>query len=64
MVKCVFEHGTKCVALTSKRCEGCHFRKTEKEAEEGRKKAKRRINSLPEEMQNYIRDKYIFRSEK
>lgn len=62
MVKCVFEHGTKCVALTTKCCEDCRFRKTKKEAEEGRKKAKRRINSLPEETQAYIRNKYYTRS--
>lgn len=57
-MRCVFDHGIKCVALTEKRCEDCRFRKTKKEAEAGRKKAKKRINSLPEEHQKYIREKY------
>lgn len=55
---CVFEHGIKCVALTEKRCEGCSFRKTKEEAEEGRKRARRRISSLSREQQIYIYDKY------
>lgn len=57
-MKCVFDHGIKCVALTEKRCEGCRFKKTQKEVEAGRKKAKRRINSLPEEQQKFIRETY------
>ena len=63
-MKCAFEHGNKCIALTGKCCEGCRFRKTKRQIEEGRRKAKRRINSLPQEMQIYIKTKYIFRSEK
>ena len=61
---CVFDFGYKCVALTCKKCEGCCFRKTQEQLEAGRKRAKKRINSLPAEIQAYIRDKYIFRSEK
>ena len=59
---CVFEHGSKCVALTQKCCEGCRFRKTQKEVDERRKRTKKRINSLPEETQAYIRNKYYTRS--
>lgn len=57
-MRCVFDHGIKCVALTEKCCEDCRFRKTKKEVEESRKKVKKRINSLPEEQQRYIREKY------
>lgn len=57
-MKCAFDFGYKCVALTHKNCVGCHFRKTKKEVEESRKKVERRIDSLPEEQQQYIREKY------
>lgn len=63
-MSCAFEFGNKCVALTAKECKGCHFRKTQTEIEKGRKKAKKRINSLPEETQAYIREKYSLRREK
>ena len=61
-MNCAFEHGSKCKALTTKCCEGCRFRKTKKEVEERRKRVKRRINSLPEELQAYIRNKDYTRS--
>lgn len=57
-MNCVFDFGRKCVALTEKKCKDCRFRKTQKELKEGRKKAKKRIASLPEEQQTYIREKY------
>lgn len=63
-MKCAFELGNKCVALTTKECEGCNFRKTQAEIEKGRKKAKKRFNSLPEELQTYIKEKYFLRREK
>ena len=55
---CAFELGYRCVALTDKKCKGCHFRKTQKELEKGRKKAKKRIASLLEAEQQYIKEKY------
>ena len=57
-MKCVFENGSKCVALTEKHCEGCSFRKTKKEVKESREKTRKRISSLPEEQQRYIHEKY------
>ena len=55
---CAFEHGKNCAALTKKCCEGCRFRKTKEEVEKCRKKAQKRIASLPEDEQTYIKLKY------
>lgn len=63
-MECVFDFGRRCVALTEKCCEGCRFRKTKEELDEGRKRAKNLINALPEERQNYIRDKYYLGKER
>ena len=58
MKDCVFSTETKCSALTTKVCDLCPFRKTEEELEEGRKKAKERIKSLPEKQRKHIIKKY------
>ena len=58
MNDCAFCNGNKCVALSKKQCIGCHFHKTKKELEEGRKKAKKRICTLPRELQIHIHQKY------
>lgn len=57
-MKCAFEHGRNCMALTQKTCEGCSFFKTKTEAENGRKRAKIRIASLSEDERAYIMGKY------
>lgn len=38
--KCRFDMGKRCVALTTKECEGCTFRKTEEEFNSGVEHAK------------------------
>ncbi len=59
MSECAFDGGKrKCHALSVKNCVCCHFRKTEDEVEEGRKKARKRIASLPDEQQDRINKKY------
>jgi hypothetical protein len=58
MNNCVFDGDTKCSALKEKRCEGCRFRKTNEELIEGREKAKARLKTLPEKMQERIHYKY------
>lgn len=57
-MKCVFDHGRNCMALTQKSCDGCSFYKTKSEAEDGRKKAKIRIASLSDDERAYIMGKY------
>jgi hypothetical protein len=47
MEKCAFEKPHHCSALREKMCEGCSFRKSNEELNEGRRKAIDRINSLP-----------------
>lgn len=57
--KCAFDlYPAKCSALTSKVCENCPFRKSSEELAAGRKKARRRLHSLPEETKTWIVDKY------
>lgn len=58
-IKCAFdmEEG-KCAVLTEKSCEKCSFFKSKERLEEGRKKAEKRMKSLPKEQQAYIYDKY------
>ena len=58
MNECVFSKGRTCSALTVKSCKNCRFRKTKEQLEEGRKRAKARIASLPENIQMAIADKY------
>ena len=57
-MKCVFDKGTCCMALSEKQCHGCSFYKTPQQLTEGRKKADERIASLPAEQQTHIRFKY------
>jgi hypothetical protein len=59
MSECAFDEGKrKCHALTEKNCVCCRFRKTAEEVDEGRKKARKRIASLPDEQQDHIKKKY------
>ena len=58
MSVCAFKKGGKCVPLTRDNCTGCTFFKTNKELEEGRLKAKERFESLPDDVQARILDKY------
>lgn len=47
MEKCVFDLSEQvCSALTKKKCNGCHFYKTEIQAEEARLRAERRLDSI------------------
>ena len=58
MEKCVFNKGKKCSALAPKKCKNCSFRKTEAELNEGREKARERLESLPREQYEAIMRKY------
>ena len=58
MNKCVFNVDNECSALMEKCCKGCHFRKTRAELLEGREKAKKRVDALPEKLKQYILRKY------
>ena len=58
MENCAFNNGDTCMALTYKQCEGCSFYKTREEVDAGRKKAKERIDKLPNEVHNHISRKY------
>jgi hypothetical protein len=58
MRECVFDKGKKCVALVTRKCEKCSFRKTKEELIEGRKYAKALLERLPEEQRKAIDDKY------
>ena len=65
MLRCAFDRGEgMCSALTEKSCEGCRFFKTEMQVAVSREKAKRRIQSLPRDMRNYIYDKYYPKSKR
>lgn len=57
-MKCAFDRIYQCAALTHKECIGCHFRKTQKQLEEGRERADERIESLPGDVQDKIAKKY------
>ena len=59
MSKCVFDYGEDmCYAVTEKQCIGCKFRKTEKELQEGRDKATKRLMTLDRLRLNKIKQKY------
>ena len=58
MNKCAFDREDKCTALREKQCDGCRFRKTEQELNDGRQKAIDRINNLPYSKQIHITRKY------
>ena len=55
---CVFYHGKNCSALKEANCEKCRFFKTPEQHADSRKRAQRRLESLPEEKQFYIKTKY------
>jgi hypothetical protein len=56
---CFANHNGKCVCLTDGVCgRPCRFLKTEEELAAHRKRAVRRLKSLPEDQQLYIRKKY------
>lgn len=55
---CAFDQGGFCSALRVKDCDGCVFCKTQQQLEEGRAAADRRIDSLPAELAEKIRQKY------
>lgn len=58
MSNCVFQKEEECLALKEKQCLGCTFHKTSEELAEGRQKATRHINSLPEHIKKKIARKY------
>lgn len=54
-----FAYGkNQCKILKEKKCEGCRFYKTKKEAESDRQKAIERIHSLDEKARSYVMEKY------
>ena len=57
-MKCAFDKGAGCAALSEKQCDGCSFYKTQAQITEGRKRAEERIASLPEEQREHIKLKY------
>ena len=57
-MKCAFDEGAKCSALTCKQCDGCAFFKTPEQLAAGRKAADDHIDSLPKETRDHIRAKY------
>ena len=58
MKKCVFKKNASCAVLVNGKCKKCSFCKTERQLEEGRRKAKERIRTLTKEEQEYIDEKY------
>lgn len=59
MEKCFADTGKKdCSALKIKKCNGCVFYKTKKEAERGRRQSFLRILSLEEDVKSHILGKY------
>lgn len=61
MNNCTFDKGDKCTALNARNCEGCAFRKTKEELNEGREKAKAMLDRLPKEQYEAIKNKYYGR---
>lgn len=58
-IDCFAYSRKKCAALTKKKCHGCNFYKTKEELKEGQKKARDRIKTLDEGIQEHIRDRYF-----
>jgi hypothetical protein len=59
MIKCAFDiKEGKCSALNVKNCKGCRFFKSKERLIEGRKKAAKRVQSLPERQRAYIYEHY------
>lgn len=57
-MRCAFDRGTLCTALSEKKCRKCSFCKTQEELDEGRERAEDRIMSLPDDVQDRIAKKY------
>lgn len=57
-MRCVFDKGDYCTALSEKQCDGCSFYKSPKQYNEGRERADARIVSLPETQRVHIMQKY------
>lgn len=57
-MRCAFDRGTLCTALSEKKCHKCSFRKTPEELDAGRERAEDRIASLPEVQQEHIKKTY------
>lgn len=55
---CAFNKKGECTVLKETKCNKCSFRKTQKQLDEGRKRAKRRINALPTVERESIKKKY------
>lgn len=58
MNECAFNNGKKCRILTKKSCSKCNFRKTEEEVRQTHNNAALRLNSLPVQIKDSIREKY------
>lgn len=61
---CAFNKNNKCSILSEEKCVGCSFFKTAWDLEEGRAKAKQRIDSLSAEAKQSIMDKYYHKAVK
>lgn len=57
-MECAFNTGKRCIALVNQRCKNCSFHKTQSQLTNGRKLAKNRIISLPEDLKVHITNKY------
>ena len=60
-IKCAFDKENGCAALKEKPCmigKPCSFFKSREKLEEGRKKAMKRVRSLPINQKRHIFDKY------
>lgn len=57
--KCVFYRSdNNCAALVTKRCGGCAFFKTAEQLEEGRRRSEARIERLPRQKREHIKETY------
>lgn len=62
MEECVFDNGRTCSILTTHTCEKCSFRKTKRELDLGRERALERIEGLPQDQRDAIKNKYSERN--
>jgi hypothetical protein len=62
MEECVFDNGRTCSILTTHTCEKCSFRKTKRELDLGRERALERIDGLPQDQRDAIKNKYSERN--
>lgn len=62
MSECAFDKRKKCIALTTKKCNGCNFYKTKEQLNEGREKATARLMTLDKATSDYINAKYSARA--